>query len=265
MNAGPGMPAPALREDLRLAALLGLAAALATVALFPYLLQLMPDLRAKVRIALPLLILLQAMQAGLLLTLLSLIGLRIGHRAGLGAPWLRALLAGKPLPELPWALSILAGIGAAFAVLGLSLLTDPYLPMRLQAPAVTAAGATALNGFLASFYGGIAEEIQLRLFLTTLIVWLFARLSNKRPAVTVYWIAIIVAALLFGAGHLPAAAHVWPLDALVVARTILLNAVAGIVFGWLYWKRGLEMAMLAHFSADLILHVVAPVISGANP
>ena len=44
----------------------------------------------------------------------------------------------------------------------------------------------------------------------------------------------------------------------VVVRTIALNAIAGIAFGWLFWKHGLEMAMLAHFSADIVLHVVAP-------
>ena len=47
----------------------------------------------------------------------------------------------------------------------------------------------------------------------------------------------------------------------MVARTVLLNAVAGVVFGWLYWKRGLEMAMLAHFGGDLVLHVAAPFLS----
>ena len=48
--------------------------------------------------------------------------------------------------------------------------------------------------------------------------------------------------------------------------TLLLNGVAGVAFGWLYWKRGLEMAMLAHFSADIVLHVIAPLLSpGTSP
>ena len=73
-----------------------------------------------------------------------------------------------------------------------------------------------------------------------------------------FWGAIAVAALLFGAGHLPAAAKIWGLEDIVVVRTIALNAIAGIAFGWLYWKRGIEMAMLGHFSADIVLHVLAP-------
>ena len=37
---------------------------------------------------------------------------------------------------------------------------------------------------------------------------------------------------------------------------VVLNSLAGIAFGWLYWRRGLEAAMIAHFAADLVLHVL---------
>ena len=61
------------------------------------------------------------------------------------------------------------------------------------------------------------------------------------------WLAILVSAVLFGVGHLPAAAMVgMPLTAPVIARVVTLNAFAGIVFGWLFWRRSLEAAMLAH-------------------
>jgi len=253
---------PTLREDLKLAAIWGTLAALATAALFPYLLEVMPDLLAKVHVALPLLILAQSLQAGVLLTLLSLIGLRLGHRVGLDSPWLRALLTRRPSPRFPWSLSILAGLAAGLAIIGLSLLLDPHLPAPLHEHAPTTPTASMLNGLLASFYGGIGEELQLRLFLMTLIVWVGAKLAKSTPSSQVYWIAIVIAALLFGAGHLPAAAHIWRLTTLVVARTIVLNALAGVVFGWLYWKRGLEAAMLGHFSADIVLHVAAPAFSG---
>jgi membrane protease YdiL (CAAX protease family) len=42
-----------------------------------------------------------------------------------------------------------------------------------------------------------------------------------------------------------------------VVGTVLLNAIGGVVFGWLYWRRGIEAAMVAHLTADLTLHVVA--------
>ena len=115
------------------------------------------------------------------------------------------------------------------------------------------------KGFLGSFYGGIAEEVLLRLFLMTLLVWVVWKVCRRRrakPSPWVYWAAILVAAIVFGAGHLPAVAAVWPLTSIVVARTLVLNAAAGIAFGLLYWRWGLEHAMLAHFSADIVLHVI---------
>jgi hypothetical protein len=30
----------------------------------------------------------------------------------------------------------------------------------------------------------------------------------------------------------------------------------GIAFGFLYWQWGLEYAMLSHFCADIVLHVI---------
>ena len=36
----------------------------------------------------------------------------------------------------------------------------------------------------------------------------------------------------------------------------VLLAAVGLAFGWLFWRHGLEFAMLAHFCADLVLHVV---------
>jgi membrane protease YdiL (CAAX protease family) len=38
-----------------------------------------------------------------------------------------------------------------------------------------------------------------------------------------------------------------------VARTVLLNAVVGVLFGWLYWRRSLEAAMVAHAAFHLPL------------
>jgi len=48
----------------------------------------------------------------------------------------------------------------------------------------------------------------------------------------------------------------------VVTRAIVLNGLAGIVWGWLYWKSGLEAAMVSHFSADIVLHVIWPLLAG---
>jgi len=66
--------------------------------------------------------------------------------------------------------------------------------------------------------------------------------------------------VLFGLGHLPATAELVPLSSLVVTRAVVLNGVLGVVAGYLYWRQGIEMAMLCHFSADIVLHVLLPLL-----
>ena len=66
----------------------------------------------------------------------------------------------------------------------------------------------------------------------------------------------MLAAVVFGLGHLPATAALLPLTPAVIARAVVLNGIPGVVFGWLFWRRGLEAAMVAHFGADLVLHVL---------
>lgn len=113
-------------------------------------------------------------------------------------------------------------------------------------------------GALASIYGAINEEVLLRLFLFTLIYFLlnkaFKCRSNKR--LVLLWSTNILVALLFGAGHLPAAFNMLESpSAFEISRILILNGIAGIVFGWLYWSRGLWTAMAAHFVTDLMIHV----------
>lgn len=260
------LPSPAVpwRRDLRIALVLAVAAALATAALVPYLMQLMPQRFVQLPVPLWTLVLAQSLQAFVVIALMAFAGLRMGHRVGLGSPLLATWLAGGTRPPAgmlrPWH-SLALGVLTALAVIVLSRLIDPLLPAPIHPPLDTDAGQSALNGLLASFYGGIAEEVQLRLFLMTLLLWIVARIGKRTPRDGTYWGAIIAAALLFGTGHLPAAVQIWGPDALVIARTVLLNAVAGVAFGWLYWKRGLEMAVLAHFGADIVLHVLAPLLS----
>ncbi len=51
------------------------------------------------------------------------------------------------------------------------------------------------------------------------------------------------------------------LNPLVITRALVLKGVGGLAFGWLYWKQGLESAMIAHFSADIMVHVIAPLVA----
>ena len=59
--------------------------------------------------------------------------------------------------------------------------------------------------------------------------------------------------MLFAAGHLPAAqALTGALTVPVVAYVLVGNAAFGVLAGWMYWRRGLEAAVLAHMAAHLL-------------
>jgi len=111
------------------------------------------------------------------------------------------------------------------------------------------------NVVLGLTYGGLTEELLLRWGLMTAIAWLIWRLTGRsgvKPGALTMWVAIILAAVLFGIGHLPALAAVGGgLTPEIVARTVGLNAIAGIVYGWMYWRRCLEAAMIAHAATHI--------------
>ena len=243
---------------LKLALLLGVAGILATLALGPYLIALMPLKLAASRVPLWVLLPAQALQAGVLCWLLGWLGLFLGARHGLDAPWLRAWIYRLPRdPARPtrWWLAALLGVLAALLVVGTDLIRSPWH----HSPDTLAALGSAWRGALASFYGGIVEETECRLLLVSLFVWLLAWLNHREARSWMFVVAIVLAALLFGAGHLPAAFATGMAHApLPIARIVLLNALVGLVTGTLFWKYGLEHAMLAHFSADLVLHVALP-------
>jgi membrane protease YdiL (CAAX protease family) len=82
--------------------------------------------------------------------------------------------------------------------------------------------------------------------------------EKARLLPSTFWIANVLAAVLFGLGHLPAASRVMQITPEVIVVALALNGIAALSFGYLYWKRGLEAAMIAHFCADFVLYVVGP-------
>lgn len=112
-------------------------------------------------------------------------------------------------------------------------------------------------GALASIYGAVNEEVLLRLFLFTLIFFLVGKCTtiNGKKRLIILWCINILVALFFGLAHLPAAFRITPASAFEIFRILFLNGIAGIVFGWLYWSKGLWTAIAAHFVTDLMIHV----------
>lgn len=248
--------------------ILWLAGMFGVIAVIPYTLTLQSDMLQNLELPMPLpaLIAIQIIQGSVILGILTALGLLLANRIGLGAPILEAWLNKESITEKIKSIltiSIILGViaGVLIIVLDVSIF-QPLLLTELgeQANALSqTAQPSTWQGFLASFYGGIAEELQLRLFFMSLLAWVgsfIVKPINGKANVTVLWSANILAAIIFGLGHLPAASLILPLTTLVVIRIIVLNSIGGIIFGWLYQTRGIESAMLAHFSADIVLHVL---------
>jgi membrane protease YdiL (CAAX protease family) len=209
----------------------------------------------KVRLPLRALLGLQDVQILLLTSLAAALGVWMAPRVGLDAPVLRARLLGQRVGKrllhlLPDA--VLAGTVSAAAVLVLSLVLKP--PANLGGPA-----PSPWVGLTGTFYGAVVEETLCRWGLLSLFLVGLRRLGAGAQAG--FWVANLAAALAFGLLHLPPAFQLGvPRTVPVVAYILAGNAVVGLICGWLFRRRGLESAMLAHGSADLWLHVVFPAL-----
>ena len=235
---------PRLRLGILLwgAGMLGVVAM--TVLVLPRLLVLIPELTGRPAPPIPLwaLILASLVQSGVLLGLAVWCGCALAADVGLHAPLFEGSLEGSRARLLP---GVIGGVLGGALLAAFVMFAPPELSaaqQRLEAPLVARV-----------LYGGITEELLLRWGMMTLLVWLPWRFLGARRASWV-WLAIILSAVAFGAGHLPAAGlligHLTPLITLWVLGA---NALFGILFGFLYWRHGLESAMLAHGLA----HVVA--------
>jgi len=197
----------------------------------------------------------------ILLLIAVVIGNLLAPRVGLRSLVAEKVSHGTPIwpqlrPYIPMAFGI--GVLFAFVVLGLDQLMNPFADTDLVVEPATlpALFSQLLLGLL---YGGIVEELLLRWGVMSLLVWIGWRLFQRRqdqvhPVLA--WAAITLAAILFGVGHLPAMASLVELTPLIIFRTILLNSLGGVVFGWLYWKRNLEVAMVAHAAGHVGFFII---------
>jgi len=236
-----------------------------TLAVLPYTLTLQGGLLENSTVPLYFILAAQIIQSIVLFSVTIFIGLLLSKKVGLELPILEGWLGGREVKNyLKSVLGISIGLGilASIMIIGIDyLFSSTGLTSSIVMAQIT---PPAWQGLLSSFYGGINEEILLRLFLMTLITWIIFKIRKTEegyPTRTGMWLAIILAALIFGMGHLPMVMALATLTPLLVMKVIILNAVGGIIFGWLYWKKGLESAMISHFSADIVLHVALPLVA----
>ena len=147
-------------------------------------------------------------------------------------------------------------------VVGVVLSLD-YWTFGAVIPGIQEADAAMLTPHViaaAILYGGIIEELMLRLFCMSLIAWLIWKILFRKytqVSTGVLIAANVISAMLFAAGHLPATVQMFgTLTPLILLRCFLLNGGAGMVFGWLYRKYGIHYAMASH----ALVHIVSKLI-----
>ncbi len=188
-------------------------------------------------------------------TLLLLFGVICGtflyKRAKLKIPVFRALIFKKKMPSL-YPLFIIGLGGGLFAGLLMTLcniIAQPYLPSEFLRISLDFSPPLLIR----ILYGGVTEEIIMRFGVMTFLVWLIALIGNTYHAY-VYWSAIVISSLVFGILHLPLVFALVPYPpTALISYIVITNAVGGLVFGWLFWKKGLAAAMMAHMITHLVM------------
>ena len=155
---------------------------------------------------------------------------------------------------------VAAIVVAVIGGLALILLDILYFGRFSQAIMNSYANKPTVAFMLASvLYGGVIEEVMLRLFNMSLVAFalhkLFWRKQEQTPVAALI-AANILSSLLFAAGHLPATQMLMELSPMIIFRCFLLNGGVGLLLGWLYRKHGLRYAIIAHGGC----HVVSKLI-----
>ena len=106
-------------------------------------------------------------------------------------------------------------------------------------------------------YGGVVEEVMLRLFLMSFLALIIQKITKKEEInAKILIISNVIAAILFAAGHLPATAIMIGITPMIVFRCFLLNGGFGLVFGRLYRKYGIHCAMIAHIGVHIVSKLI---------
>jgi len=185
---------------------------------------------------------------------------RFGHGAMFsGAVAVRTRTRGEASRRVVW--SGLLGFVLGVAILGILIFglvpLEPALAARLR----SRAEAPAWMPVALAFESSVLEEVVFRLLLLSCLVWLLARgwrgdVLEASPIVV--WSAILVSSLALGLAHLPSWISVAQTTPLLVSSVLALNGMAGIALAQVYWRWGLEAAVVCHFAADLAVQGIGP-------
>ncbi len=194
-----------------------------------------------------------------LMLIMTVVGTILYDKVHLSVPTVERFV-GIRTDGTTFAAQIKCGIGwGLIAGLLISLLSAAFYPF-LPAEFIEFGNSIELSPLTRFGYGGLTEEILMRYGLMTFVIWLIFKVSKKLNSAT-YWTGIIIAAVLFALGHFPAAfAAVESPSASLIAYILLGNTVGGLIFGYLYWKKGLEAAFIAHIFTHVAMLIGEPLL-----
>lgn len=158
----------------RVAAVWALLSMFGAALAMPFLLSLLEGLDAPNRPPLPVLMLVSIVQTGFGSFFLAWGGTAAGRKLGVGSPMIEAWLSKRKISiDKSFGTAALLGILGGLLVIMLDAVFAPHMPALIRnAPPQP----TPFQGLLASFYGGISEEVLMRLGATTMAAWLVAKI-----------------------------------------------------------------------------------------
>jgi CAAX prenyl protease-like protein len=206
----------------------------------------------------PALKLLSLIQPAVILSVAVLVGVVLASKVGLSSPVAEAAasrgnLASALKPQIiP---GIVGGLAGGVSLVLIATALKPFLSPEVVARLSEFGKLLPLPTRL--LYGGIMEELLLRWGLMTLLAWAAWRLFKRgqdRPKPAVFVGAILLSSLVFAIGHLPVALMLFPEPTFALTLFVIVgNSAFGLIAGYLYWKKGLESAMIAHALAHVVM------------
>ena len=199
-------------------------------------------------------ILLTALQAIINATFFGFLGYLLANKVGLWKP--------IKFEKRKLKITLLASVIVGIVLIILDFWFGKFINITIQQNNISVQqNNISVVAFLSSMlYGGVIEELMLRLFFMSLIILilqkLFFRKQDQIPQ-KVFIISNIISALIFAAAHLPMTITLFgSLTPIIIFRCFLLNGGPGLIFGWLYRKYGIHYAMLCHAMGHFVMRMI---------
>nr|WP_106781150.1 CPBP family intramembrane glutamic endopeptidase [Lysinibacillus timonensis] len=256
-----------MKNDLKIASFISIICFIGGLFLVPYQLDAMKVMLPEqfeiamesVTLPFPVLIFVSAIQLTIVSFIVALIGMKLARKTGFSMPILEALFKREKInvDKHGIVLAILFGIITALVLAGADRF---YYQYKVEIIGQSEPKFSLIGLLAGVFYGGVFEELLMRLFVMSLIIWVIMKVFRKKHSTLngiSYWIAIMIAAALFALGHLPTTEILFgELNDTLIIRSFLLNGIGGIFFGYMYWKKGFEYAVLSHMFAHISLQCI---------